>query len=340
MSTFLNDMVNKGYTKKEDLDVLFKSEEEKERRRVSAIVTKAIYAIRLENVRELLAYQQLAIWRRVNGFDRVANVEKKWFGGHRSLSLTPERYTSSLWSEVDALKEAISMPAEDTVTRPRQKDSLDAKMKRYKERRSREAARAQVTAVTRDDTVQHCSPTSQTPEPPSDAYVKLENNEGKMGQELGELKSSSAGTGLETPEQQCPPTEGIWETGKTTVSGILTAGAGPSRGENISSPAERATGTVTVADISSIAATPSKRRHKTFSEENKQFDPGEQGEKARLGTRLYSTFFSGESGQASCCFLFVPRALCFLCVCFPNLFFLLHLKLTSEAAGPGRGSGR
>ena len=98
-------MVNKGYTKKEVLDVLFESEEEKERRRVSAIVTKAVDAIRLENVREFLAYQQLATWRRMNGFDRVANA----------LPLTPEQYTASLWSEVDALKEAISMPAEDTV---------------------------------------------------------------------------------------------------------------------------------------------------------------------------------------------------------------------------------
>ena len=90
MSTFLNDMVNKGYTKKEVLDVLFESEEEKERRRASTIVTKAVDAIRFENVREFLAYQQLATWRRMNGFDRVANDEKKWFGGHRSLPLTPE----------------------------------------------------------------------------------------------------------------------------------------------------------------------------------------------------------------------------------------------------------
>ena len=229
MSTFLNDMVNKGYTKKEVLDVLFELEEEKERRRVSAFVTKAVDAIRLENVREFLAYQQLATWRRMNGFDRVANDEKKWFGGHRSLPLTPQQYTASLWSEVNALKEAISMPAEDTVTRPWQKDSLDARIKKYVERRSREAARAQVTAVTRVDTVQYCSPILQTPEPPSDAYIKLENNEGKMGQELEELKSSSAGTALETPEQQCPPTEGILETGKTIASGILTVVAGPSQ---------------------------------------------------------------------------------------------------------------
>ena len=76
MSIFLTNMVNKGYTKKGVLDVLFESEEEKERRRISAIVTKAVDAIRLKNVREFLAYQQQATWRRMNGFDRVANDEK------------------------------------------------------------------------------------------------------------------------------------------------------------------------------------------------------------------------------------------------------------------------
>ena len=105
-------------------------------------------------------------------------------------------------------------------------DERLAVIKRYVERRSREEAQAQMT-VTPVDTVQHCSPISQTPEPPSGVHFNLENEE-RM--ELDELKSSSAGTGLETPGQQCSPIEGIWETGKTTASGILTADAGPSRG--------------------------------------------------------------------------------------------------------------
>ena len=84
-------------------------------------------------------YEELAIWRRENGFDRA---EESYFYVHRSLPPTPEQYYAGLWSEVDALKEAISKPAEDTVTRPRQKDSLDARIKEYVERRSREAARA------------------------------------------------------------------------------------------------------------------------------------------------------------------------------------------------------
>ena len=188
------------------------------------------------------------------------------------------------------------MSAEDTVTRPWQKtidfvDGLEGKLrdeelaviKRYMEKRSREAAQVTVTPV---DTVQHCSPCPLDPEPSSSVYVKLENTEGKMGPELEELESPSAGTGLKTPGQQCPPNEGTWDQGRTTASGILTSGVGSSLKGNISSPTERATSTKTTADISSTAATPSKRRHKTSRQENKQFDPGGKGEKTRLGTRL------------------------------------------------------
>ena len=92
--------------------------------------------------------------------------------------------------------------------------------------------------VTPDDTVQHCSPCSPNPDMPSDVCLKLKSIEGKMDPELGELESSSAATGLETPGQQCPPNEGIWETGRTTSDGILTAGVGPNQGGNVSSPTE------------------------------------------------------------------------------------------------------
>ena len=64
MSTFLTDMINKGYTKKEVLDVLFESEQEKERRRTLAIVTKTVDALSLKSMRDFLAYQQLPTWRK------------------------------------------------------------------------------------------------------------------------------------------------------------------------------------------------------------------------------------------------------------------------------------
>ena len=158
--------------------------------------------------------------------------------------------------------------------------------------------------------------------------------EDRMDLERGELESSSASTSLETPGQQCPSNEGIWGTGRTTADGILTAVVGSNQGGSISSPTEcvdtRAStkSTATLADISSptehvgtlagTAATPDKRRHKTSSEENKQFDPGGKGEKAppwNAAVTLLS--FSGESWEAPClCFVFF--CLCFVSVCFLN----------------------
>ena len=61
-------------------------------------------------------------------------------------------------------------------------DEKLAVIKRYVEKRSREAVQAQVT-VTPVDTVQHCSPCPLDPEPSSDVCVKLENNEGRMDPE-------------------------------------------------------------------------------------------------------------------------------------------------------------
>ena len=135
-----------------------------------------------------------------------------------------------------------------------------ATLKRLVEERVREAAQMTITLV---DTVQHCSLISQTPVPPSGVYFNLENNEDEMGLELEKLESSSADTGLGTPGQQCPPNEGVWETGRITANGFLTAGMDSIKKENISSSSERATRTITVAGISSNAATPSKRKHKT-----------------------------------------------------------------------------
>ena len=278
-----------------------------------------VAAHRLKQMRGLLMYEELAIWRRENGFDRA---EESRFYVHRSLPPTPEQYYAGLWSEVNALRDVISMPRQkvsrliNAIEQGKLSAEEHATLKRLVEKRVREMA--QVTAVTRDDTVQHCSPCSPNPDRPSGVCFNLEN-ERRMGLELGKLKSSSAVTGLNTPGQQCPPNEGIRETGKNTASDILTAGAGPSRRENISST-ERATRMVTVADISSIAATLSKRRHKTFSEENKQFDPGRRKEKAPPWKPAVPLLcFSDESWEATClCFVFLH----FVCALFSQIIDL------------------
>ena len=50
-----------------------------------------------------------------------------------------------------------------------------------------------------------------------------EKDEGRMNPEPTELESPSAGTGLETPGQQCPPNR---ETGRTIADGCLLVGVG------------------------------------------------------------------------------------------------------------------
>ena len=269
----------------------------------------------------------------MNGFDRVADGEDNLSCG---LPPTPEEYTASLRSDLQELKAAISMPRQNVsnlineIEKDKVSDEEFAILKRLVEKRSREAAQAQVT-VTPVATVQHGSPCPLNPEMPADVCMRLESNEGKMDLELKELESPSAGTGLETPGQQCPPNEGIWETGRTTADDFLTAGVGSNQGGDISLPtmehvdtrAVRTT-TATFADISSrtehvdaragTAATPEKCRHKTTSKENKQFDPGGKGEKAPLWNAAVTLPFLlwRELGDS----LLVLRV--FVCVCsFP-----------------------
>ena len=97
---------------------------------------------RLQQMKDLQTLKQLATWRRMNGFDRIAADDNQWVSC--PLPLTPEQFTQSLWSEMNAVRDAISMPAR---TRPCQKtteyvDGLEgglpdeelAAIKRYVER--------------------------------------------------------------------------------------------------------------------------------------------------------------------------------------------------------------
>ena len=65
--------MKKGFTQEEIFAVLFESEKDKERRQMLAIVTKTVDAHRLQKMRDLLTFEKLATWRRVNGFDRVVD---------------------------------------------------------------------------------------------------------------------------------------------------------------------------------------------------------------------------------------------------------------------------
>ena len=295
---FLTDVIKKGYSEEEIFAVLVESDQDRKRRRVPAKVTKTVEAHRLQKMRDLLTFEKLATWRRMNGFDRVADGEDNWFHGPRLLPPIPEDYAADLWSQVNALKNVISM---STKTRPWQKtidfvDGLKGKLpdeelaviKRYVEKRSREAAQAQVT-VTPVDTVQYCSPSPQTPEPSPDVFVKLETNEGRMGPGQGELEPPSAGTGLATPGQQCPPNEGTWEKGRTIADGYSLVGMGSNQGEDISSPTTERVDTRAVRTTANITFLQQGHKPKDKdkgSEENKQLDPVEKERRHRFETRL------------------------------------------------------
>ena len=201
--TFLTNVMKKGYSEEEILAVFVGSDQDRKRRRMLAIVTETVEAHRLQKMRDLLTFEELATWRRMNGFDRVADGEDKLFHGPRSLPPTPEKYAADLWCEVNALKDAILMPRQkvsnliNVIEQGKVSHEESAILKRLVEKRSREAAQAQVT-VTPVGTVQHCSPCPFNPEMPPDVCLRLESNEGKMDPDLKKLESPSAGTGLET----------------------------------------------------------------------------------------------------------------------------------------------
>ena len=339
MATFLTDMMEKGHTQDEVFAVLFESKRDKKRKEMLAIVTKTVDAHRLEKMRELLAYEKLATFRRMNGFDQDVDRVYDW----RSFPPTPQEFNTSLRYELQKLKDALSMPNEEFV-----------RIKRLVEKRGHEAAQVTVTPV---DTIQDCSPCPPNPDMPSDVCIQLKSNKDKMDPERGELESPSAGTGLKTPGQQCRPNEGTWDQGRTTAADILTSGVGSNQGGRTSLPTEcvdtRAStkSTTTFADISSpsehagtlagTAATPAKRRHERSSEENKQFNPGGKGEKAPPWNAAVTLLpFSGESWEAFClCFVFF--CLCFVCVCFLNYCsFQVITSQRAEKHEGGCGSSR
>ena len=342
--TFLTDVVKMGYSEDEIFAILNETEQDRKRRQILTKVTETVAAYRLREMEDLQALEKLVTWRRMNGFDRVPDGEDNWFHGPRLLPPTPQEFTESLWSEVNALKDATSMPRQkvrnliNETEQGKVSDEEFAILKRLVEKRGREAAQVIVTPV---DTEQYSSPRPQTPEPSSDVCAILEGNEGKVGPERDELESPSAGTGFETPGQQCHP---IWKTRRTTVDGFLTAGVGSNLWKHTSPTTERAGAragtkiTTTPADISpptehvgtraGTAATPAKPRHKTTSEENKQFDPGGKEEKPPPWNAavILSFFFLGGALGHERLVVFASYFLS-LCACLSTLFLFFFFQV-------------
>ena len=72
---FLTDGMKKGYSEEEILAVLVESDQDRKRIRVLAKVTETVEAYRLQQPKDILTLEKLATWRRMNGFDRVADGE-------------------------------------------------------------------------------------------------------------------------------------------------------------------------------------------------------------------------------------------------------------------------
>ena len=215
-----------------------------------------------------------------------------------------------------------------------------AMLKRLVEKRDRDAAHVTVAPV---DTAQYCGPRSLTPEIPSDVCVSLEekDEEGRMNSEPTELEPPSAGTGLETPGQQCLPNGKTWETGRTIADGDLLVGMGSDQGGDTSPPTERA-GTragraTTPANSSNTILRKASRKPEDKdkgSKENKQFDPGGKGEKPppwNAAVMVSLSFLQGTLGHgrlAVCasCSLFVCACLSLHCLLFYHVIMFRELK--------------
>ena len=145
-----------------------------------------------------------------------------------------------------------------------------------------------------------------------------------MDPELKKVESPLAGTGLETPGQQCPPNGGTRKKGRTTADGNSLVAMGSNLGGNIFSPTTENVDTRvvrTTADITFLQQGHKPKDEDKGSKENKLFDPGRRGEKAPLWNAAVTLFFSGESGR-----LWEGRCLCFVffvCMCRSALLFKL-----------------
>ena len=111
MITFPNDdtyVIKMECSEEEISAVLAESEQEQKRLRKLDKVMVTAAAYRLKEIKNFQAREQLATWRRAHGYDRNAADNNQW--ASRTLPLTSEQFAQSLWSELNALRDEISMP--------------------------------------------------------------------------------------------------------------------------------------------------------------------------------------------------------------------------------------
>ena len=317
--TFPNDgtcVIKMKYSEEEISALLAESEQERKRLRKLGKVMETVAPYRLKELQHFQAMEQLATSWRTHGYDR----DDSWM--HSTRPLSPQQFTASLWSDLQELKDAISIYGR---ARPWQKakELLDglggdlpdeelAAIKRYVERQSRKAAQVTVTLIS---TVQHCIPRLLTPEIPPDVCVSLEekDEEGRMNPEPTELESPSAGTGLETPGQQCPLNGETLETRGTIADGYLLVDMGSNQWGDTSPPTEH------VGTRAGTATTPANSSNTIFWKTSRKPEDKDKGTALERDCNGIVFVSEGNIGPWD------ARCWCFLSVCvfLSALFFVL-----------------
>ena len=101
-------------------------------------------------------------------------------------------------------------------------DEEFARLKRFVKRRGRDAAHVTVASIDREQ--QPYNPQPHSSELSFGAHICMEKNDkGRMDPERDQLESPSAGTGFDTPGQQC---HSNWGTGRIPAEGCLFVGVG------------------------------------------------------------------------------------------------------------------
>ena len=199
--TFSNDgrcMVENKYLEEDISAVLAESREARKYLRKLGRVMKTLTAHHLKELRHLQAVEKLATWRRTHGFVQIADDDNQW--ASRPVPPTPEKFTASLWSDLNELKDAVSLSGKDGSSQRAKSfikkigqgtmsftDEEFARIKRFVERRGRDSAH--VTVAASIDTALPCSPRSRRSKISSDVCVSLEKDEeGRMDPEPDQLE--------------------------------------------------------------------------------------------------------------------------------------------------------
>ena len=104
-------MVKMKYTEDEVSAMIAESREACKRLRKLDVIRKTVATHRFKEMRHLRAVKKLTTWRRTYGFDRLEEDDDHWV--HGPLPPTPEQTTASIWSDLNELKDAISISGKE-----------------------------------------------------------------------------------------------------------------------------------------------------------------------------------------------------------------------------------